>query len=458
MKQKILSTCLALAMVMQSVVPSFAAEANAGIRKTTETFENWAEGRNKENICEGWKFQFGDSSENPGTEDFDDSSWENVNVPHTWNNLDAQDGGTNYKRGAGWYRKEIQWKAEYEGKRIYIEFLGSSLETTVYVNGEKQGVPHKGGYTAFRYDITDSLREGTNVIAVKADNTWTESIIPLSGDFSVFGGIYRDVSLVVTDPVHVDLEDHGSNGLYLQTTNVSEAAADLTVRSRIINDSDESLGVTVTAVLKKPDSFEEIAEISEPIFDVENMVAAPGEMPVATLTETFTLEAGEEREFNEKTTVVNPHLWNGMEDPFRYQVDLTVEVDGKVVDDVSDYVGFRYFRVDKNNGFYLNGKKYPLRGVSRHQDRQDMGSAITTKEHDEDFGMIYEIGANSVRLAHYPQAPYFYDLCDRYGIVVWAEIPFVDQVGTAGDFYEVTENQLVELIRQQYNRPGICFW
>lgn len=459
-KQKILSVCLALGMLIQCAVPSFAAE-NTGTAASPKAAaeETWSEeGRNRVDFCDGWKFQFGDSSEAPGQETFDDSSWETVNVPHTWNNLDAQDGGSDYKRGAGWYRKEFQWKSEYEGKRIFIEFQGSALETTVYVNGEKQGTPHKGGYTAFRYDITDSLKKGTNVIAVKSDNTWTESIIPLSGDFSVFGGIYREVSLVVTDFVHVDLEDHGSGGLYLQTENVSDASAGLTVRSTIVNDSDQAQEVTVTAVLKKPDSFEEIEEIPEPIFNVEDMVAAPGEGPVATLTETFVLKAGEEREFSEETVVSNPHLWNGLEDPFRYQVDLTVEVDGKVVDEVSDYVGFRYFRVDKNTGFYLNGKKYPLRGVSRHQDRQDMGSAITTAEHNEDFGMIYEIGANSVRLSHYPQASYFYDLCDRYGIVVWAEIPFVDQVGTASDFYEVTENQLVEMIRQQYNRPSICFW
>lgn len=455
------AAALALVMVMQSALPAFAAGGTKedSLRASVKAEETAESARKKENINKEWQFKYyGSDTGTPTAETFDDSDWDTVNVPHTWNNLDGQDGGNDMARGNGWYRKKLEWKSEYAGKQIFLEFLGASRDVTVYVNGTQVGDMHRGAYTAFRYDITDELKNGANVIAVKTDNTFNTSVIPLSGDFNVYGGIYRDVSLVIADPVHVDLEDYGSNGLYLQTGNVSEESGELTVRSTIVNDGTKNSQVTVKAVVKEGvDSFEEIDEVLDPLFDAEDMLVKE-EAPVETLTDTFTLAPGAEKEFSKSVTVSNPHLWNGLTDPFRYQVDLTVEVDGKVVDNVSDYVGFRDFSVDINNGFYLNGVSYPLRGVSRHQDWEDMGCAISTAEHDVDFGMIYEIGANTIRLAHYPHDPYFYDLCDRYGMVVWAEIPFVDQVGTAEDFYDITERQLIELIRQQYNRPGICFW
>lgn len=425
-------------------------------------------GRQTYNICSDWKFKKGSISA-ASQKDFDDSRWEGVSIPHTWNALDGQDGGNNYYRGEGWYRKTLAWDAAYENKRIYIEFLGAGSQAEMYVNGSSVGT-HKGAYTAFRFDITDALVPGQdNVLAVKVNNANAQEIAPVLGggpmfDFTLFGGIYRGVSLVVTDPVHADTLDYGSSGLKLTPTNVSEKSADLNIKSTIVNDSDAEKTVTVKAVLKDPDAFEEVEGIT-PLFDVSTMYGGSFRMETE---ETITIPAGGSVVFSKDLTVQNPRLWNGKEDPYRYQVDLTVTGEGKTLDTLTQYVGFRYYAVDYDKGFFLNGESYPLRGVSRHQDRENMGSALTEKEHSEDFALIYEIGANSVRLAHYPQAPYFYELCDKYGIVAWAEIPFVNIVGGSGSyenpdanrkaFFETTKQQLTELIRQQYNRPSICFW
>jgi hypothetical protein len=375
-------------------------------------------------------------------------------LPHTWNATDAQDGGNNYLRTVGWYRKILPWNDNLRGKKVFLEFLGANLQAECFVNGTSVGI-HQGGYTAFRFNITSLLVEGDNVIAVKVDNRASEEIAPLSGDFSFFGGIYRKVFLIVTDAVHIDLMDCGSSGLYLTTTNVSAAHADLGIRSKIVNESDAPKEVTLKSVIRNPNDFAAIEEIPSPAFNSEDM--HPGGADISAITETVIIPAHGSYEFNRQTGVDNPRLWNGKADPYRYVVDFSVSENGQIIDQLSQYVGFRYFSATKN-GFFLNGVFYPLRGVNRHQDRKDMGNAITEREHDEDFGLIYEVGANAIRLAHYPQDPYFYDLCDRYGLVVWAEIPFVNEIGGAAAFAGVTANQLKELIRQQYNRPSICFW
>lgn len=451
--KRMTSCVVVLSMLLSSSLPSLAAQ-------TEESREN--EGRREILINEGWNFGFQSISDAPAEPDFDDSGWEPVELPHTWNNKDAQDGAaggrgeSDYRRDVGWYRKNLEWEEGFEGKEIYLEFLGAAIKAEVFVNGESVGT-HEGGYTAFCCDITGELHPGENLVAVKVDNREDQNIAPLSGDFNFYGGIYRNVSLIVTDPVHGDLMDHGSSGLYLTTENVTEESADLGIRADIVNDSDQERRVRVEAILRHPGEFEETPQVPDPDFSPEDMENQGG--LVETVEEDFTIPPGESRQLNRKITVENPRLWNGREDPYRYEVDLNIRgEDGALLDQVTQYVGFRYFSVDKDQGFFLNGKSYPLRGVCRHQDWKDMGNAITSREQDTDFGMIYEIGANALRLAHYPQDPYFYDLCDRYGIVVWAEIPFVDMPGTGPRFQEVTENQLTELIRQQYNRPSICFW
>ncbi|MCC8145984.1 MAG: discoidin domain-containing protein, partial [Bacteroidales bacterium] len=410
--------------------------------------------RDRIEIGSEWKFKTSISTNAPAATDYNDTSWDKVNIPHTWNAFDAQDGGNNYLRTTSWYRKTLSWDPAFEGKKIYIELLAASLQAECFVNGESVGV-HKGGYTAFRFDITDKMQAGDNLIAIKVNNQKSQEIAPLSGDFSVFGGIYRKIFLVITDPVHIDMEDHGSSGLFLSTSNVSKEKATLEIRAKIVNDSPDEKEVKVNAVLRNPDTFEAISDVAKPLFDIEAM--KPGGSPIENVSETWTIPAGESIEFKKVIEINNPHLWNGKTDPYRYQVDFTVLENEQVVDSLTDYVGFRYFSANKT-GFYLNGELYPLRGVCRHQDRKDKGYAITEKDHAEDFGLMYEMGINTVRLAHYPHDPYMYELCDKYGIVVWAEIPFVNEIGTASTFKDITKNQLVELIRQHYNRPSILMW
>jgi beta-galactosidase/beta-glucuronidase len=375
----------------------------------------------------GWKFKKVDIPEAKNV-DYDDSGWLTVSIPHTWNNADGQDGGGNYMRTASWYRREITLtKEEFEGKKHYLEFFGANMQAEAFVNGESVGL-HKGGYTAFRFDVTNQLHEGKNILAVWVSNVKTQDIAPLGADFNFYGGIYREVNLVSVSPVHVDTMNYGSNGLKLTTTNVSEEQATLTMTSTIVNDSEVGKTVEIKATLKEPDSFEAITTIKDPDFDVNNMGSGA---IVETVSQVITIPANDKVTFEKVITVDHPRLWNGRIDPFRYEVQLQVIENSNVVDDVTDHVGFRYFEVTKDGGYYLNGVSYPLRGVSRHQEWKNKGNAIGKNEHDVDFGYMYEMGVNAIRLAHYPQSNYMYELCDKYGIVVWAEIPFVNHVGTA---------------------------
>lgn len=401
-----------------------------------------------------WKFRkTGLTSSAPN---LDDSAWPVVSIPHTWNATDAQDGGNDYDRTTGWYRKKLVWDNAFAGKRVYLEALAASLKADCYVNGTLR-YTHKGGYNAFRFDMTDYLtQDGETTIAIKVDNRVIDDIAPLSGDFSIIGGLYRKVFLVVADPVHVDLDDCATNGLYLTATEVSTASAKLEVRAKVVNQSPDAKTVQLKAVLKNPDRFDEIPQIPHPRFNVADMT--PGGQVQTMQEDNVTIPAGGSYEFKQQITVANPHLWNGMTDPYRYQVDFSIAEGATELDSVTDYVGFRYIRAD-HTGFYLNGQLYPLRGVNRHQDWKDMGYAISEHEHNIDFGMIYEIGANAVRMAHYPQDPYFHELFDKYGIVVWVEIPFVDRPGDNRElFWETTTLQLKEMIRQRYNRPSIVCW
>lgn len=413
---------------------------------------NSASARNKIDFGSDWKFKKTPAASS--AVNIDDSSWETIVIPHTWNGFDAQDGGGNYSRTVGWYRKHLQWDSSMEGKSVYIELLAASLQAEVFLNGTSLGI-HKGGYNAFRFDLTKFLQKGDNLIAIKVDNRYADDIAPLSGDFSFMGGIYRKISLIITDPLHVDLDDFGSNGLYLTTSKVSSSSADIEIKANVVNSGRSSRKVILSAVFKSPDEFEEIAEIPKPLFDVAGMTSGTTQIRIDTLLE---IPAGGEFLFKRNLTIRNPRLWNGKSDPYRYQVLFKVIENNNTIDEITDHVGFRYFSVDET-GFYLNGKLYPLRGVNRHQDWKNLGYAISEREHRADFGMIYEIGANAVRMAHYPQDPYFHELFDKYGIIVWVEIPFVDKPGTNREaFWLTTKLQLKEMIRQRYNHPSIIFW
>ena len=415
--------------------------------------EQTTSGRGSEYVTElsdSWKF--GSKGEDASDPAIDDSAWPTVNLPHTWNILDGADGGT-YERTTYWYRKKIRLDPLPGNKRVYLEFLAANQRTDLYVNGYHMVMSgstqyaHKGGYTAFRYEITRWLQPGENTLAVKVDNRHSEEIAPISGDFNMYGGLYRRVYLIVVDDVHVDLSNYGSCGLFLTTPNIRslERPADLgtlNIRADIVNQGSTDRTVTATAHID-------------------------GDGAPADVTRELLIPAGGSVQFNEDVFIEDVHLWKGIDYSgktdnsdagYRYRVTFTLSEGARAVDAVSDHVGFRYFYVDKETGFYLNGESYPLRGVNRHQFMEGMGSAIKEMHHADDLAFIMEMGANSIRLCHYPQTDYFYELCDRNGIIVWTEIPVVDAIGRSEYFLDVTKTQLTELIRQQYNRPCICFW
>ena len=425
--------------------------------------------RTELSVNDGWVFSKGtmSSAEEIG---FSDMEFDAVNLPHSWNAEDGADGGNDYYQGEGWYRRHLFYREGFEGKRIYLYFEGVSRECTVYVNGFEAG-GHRGAYTAFYVDITDFLAPGDNLIAVRASNAIASDLAPLSGDFTQYGGIYRDVSLVLTGETHLDTGNYGSNGFFMTTPEVSEASATVSAKADVVNDGDAAQSVTLQFDLSIPAdgtiSWIDDIPASWLPFDPDDMTVEGGQTVYRT-EQTVTIEAGQTYSFADTFQVENPHLWNGLSDPFRYLGTLRVLCDGEETDAVSDYIGFRSFAVDADEGASLNGKPYNLRGVSRHQDREGMANALTVKEHNEDFSMIYDMGCNAVRLAHYPQADYFYELCDQYGVLVWAEIPFVNDIGGEGSyeapdetraaFFETTRVQLKELIRQQINHPSIVVW
>lgn len=424
------------------------------------------EGKYLRDMCDGWHFGGEALTDDEVTGiDFDDGGWKIVNIPHTWNIKDAEDGGNDYLRTAFWYRKKLDYDETFDGKKVYLEFNGSNQKTDLYVNGTHvpynggDSFTHKGGYTAFRFDVTDYLVHGQNVLAVRVDNSHDEAIAPISADFNMCGGIYRRVFLVVVDKVHFDLDNNGSSGLFLTTPDVRsmtapESLGTVIARTELVNDSDVVRNVMVKTVIE-------------------------GDNAPKAVSEQLNIPAHGRVLYERTVKVANPHLWQGIsyeretdicagsdksegihtaDAGYMYTVKINISDGDKVLDEVSDRVGFRYFFVDREKGFFLNGKSHPLRGVNRHQFYKGMGNALTEAEHEEDVNIIKELGANAVRLCHYPHTDYFYDLCDENGIVLWTEIPLVNALGESEEFAENTKRQLVELMRQQYNRPSVIFW
>lgn len=340
-----------------------------------------------------------------------------VSLPHTWNALDGQDGGDDYFRGECCY--EIPLPSPTAGKRQYIEFGGANHVAAVWCNGVFLG-EHKGGFSTFRFELTDALKEKDNLLTVKVFNGVCD-VYPQRADFTFFGGIYRKVYFVEVETAHFDLMKNGSSALFV-TPYVS--------------------GLTrVDAFPVCADGCSVIIEL----FDGENSLVAKAEIPAEA--QTFA-----------DLTVPTPHLWQGMEDPYLYSAKATLVKDGKALDEVCTHYGYRSYHVDPEKGFFLNGVSTPLHGVCRHQDRENMGWAISEKEHEEDIALIREIGANTVRLAHYQHDRYFYDLCDKEGFAIWAEIPYISSHLPGKDAFENTLSQMTELIAQNYNHPSILFW
>ena len=340
-----------------------------------------------------------------------------VALPHTWNAFDGQDGGSDYWRGIGTY--EIDLPDPAKGKKQYIEIQGANHVATVYCNGRELGT-HKGGFSTFRYDLTPAMNPKGNVLTVVVSNAKSD-IYPQNADFTFYGGLYRDVNFIEADETHFDLMLDGTSGVFVTPHNVGKTRVDLFP----VNAD----GGTVCVTLR----------------DAEGNVVGSGEADAEYHTHVI-------------IDVKNPHLWNGMADPYLYTCEASLLMGEDVVDVVEVPYGYRSFHVDPNTGFWLNGKNVPLHGVARHQDRLDKGWAISKADHEEDIALIKELGANTIRLAHYQHDQYFYDLCDKTGFVLWAEIPFISQFNPSEEAYNNTISQMTELVAQNYNHPAICFW
>ena len=342
-----------------------------------------------------------------------------LNLPHTWNALDGQDGGDDYKRGTCTYERQVQ-KPEFdvENERVYLQFHGVNASAKVIFNGEEV-MKHDGGYSTFRVDVTDKLAE-TNELLVEVDNSKNTRVYPQMADFTFYGGIYRDVEWLIVPAEHFDLDYCGSNGLKI-TPKVDPADM-------------KSATVRVETYVKAQEGTNVHIELK----DADGQLVVMGDGMDVTLG------------------IENPRLWNGLEDPYLYTVEATLLRDGQVLDTVSSTCGIRSISFDSNKGFFLNGKSYPLHGVSRHQDWKAIGNAINHDHMNQDMELIKEIGANTIRLAHYQHDQYFYDLCDKEGMIVWAEIPYISHHMPEGN--QNTHNQMEELIAQNYNHPCIVTW
>ena len=367
---------------------------------------------------------------------FDDSSWMKVNLPHTWDIPDGQDGpGTAYYRGIGWYRTHYTVGNSYAGLHFFLKFDGAFSDANVWINGNYLG-EHQGGFAAFVFDITPYVNIGAdNVIAVELNNSFNTNLPPLSADFTMWGGIYRDVHLLVTDPVQISPMDYGSPGVYLTTTSVSSSSANLQVATVVSNSTTSVQTVTVRAV----------------VTDAATNI-------VTTLTNVVTLPASSVSNVLASTVIANPHLWNGLTDPYLYQTFVEVWNGTNVVDVVAQPLGFRYFSVDPTNGFFLNGHHYDLHGVNLHQDWLNCGWALTNAQRDTNFMFLKEIGTTFIRLSHYEHNDYTYQLADQNGICVWSEAPIIDYITASSAFYTNTLQQLKEMIRQRYNHPSVICW
>lgn len=364
-----------------------------------------------------------------------------VDLPHTWNAQDALSGKIDYKRGIGNYEKNLFICPEWKGKRLFIRFEGVNNIADVFINRRHIG-EHRGGYGAFIFEITGKVEYGKeNSILVRVNNGEQLDIMPLVGDFNFYGGIYRDVHLLITDETCISPLDYASPGVRLIQDSVSHRYA----KVRAIVD------------LSNGSSGNQEVELNVRLLD--------GQRVVKEGTKNVNLSGNEVMQQELTFEIDQPHLWNGRQDPFLYQAEVTLFRNGQMVDRVTQPLGLRFYRIDPDKGFFLNGKHLPLQGVCRHQDRSEVGNALRPQHHEEDVALMLEMGVNAVRLAHYPQATYFYDLMDKNGIIVWAEIPFVGPGGYNDKgfvdlpaFRANGKEQLKELIRQHYNHPSICVW
>jgi beta-galactosidase len=363
-----------------------------------------------------------------------DAGWQRVNVPHTWNATDPFDDVESYRRGVGWYRKRFGLADSLKGKRLLLHFEGANQVARVYVNGAFVG-QHRGGYTAFTVDFTRYAKFGAdNLVAVEVDNSHDPMIPPLSVGFALYGGVYRDVWLVATDPVHVTTRDLGSSGVAVTTPEVSAERATVAVRGAVTNDATAARSLRVVST----------------VLDAAGREVARGESSVTAAP------SGDATFATTLPAVSRPHLWSP-DDPYLYTVRTDVYDGARLADRVTSPLGFRWFRFGPD-GFFLNGKKTFLRGTNRHQDYAGLGSALSNAQHVRDLEIIKDMGANFVRLAHYPQDPAVLDAADRLGLLIWEEVPVVNYITVDSEFTRNAQTMLREMIRQGRNHPSVVTW
>ncbi len=347
-----------------------------------------------------------------------DTRWDFVNLPHSWNAIDGQDGGNDYYRGTAYYAKTLDKLDLPEADRYFLEINGANSSADVYLNG-KHLAHHDGGYSTWRVDLTDAL-ERENLFVIAVDNAANQQVYPQVADFTFYGGLYRNVNIICVSESHFDLEYYGGPGIKV-TPEVCGKDAKVEVEVYVKNlKEDQKIVYTLYDKDENPIASVESAD-TKAVFDLADV-----------------------------------HLWNGRKDPYLYCCEAELTEDGRVLDNVCTRFGCRTYEIDPERGFILNGEEYPLRGVSRHQDRWGIGNALLPEHHEEDIDLIMEVGATTIRLAHYQHDQYFYDLCDEKGLVIWAEIPYISQhMPTAR---ENTVSQMKELITQNYNHASIVVW
>jgi len=391
-----------------------------------------------QSINANWLFQKGDGT------DFSRAApvagWEPVSLPHTWNAADTYDDVPGYYRGAGWYKKSLYVPARSIGARVYLEFEGANQLAEVYVNGQKAG-EHRGGYTAFRLPIEQLLKAdatAVNEVLVKVDNSYNADLAPLTADFTFYGGLYRDAYLVRAGPVHFDLDNYASPGIFVSTPRVSAETAEVVVRGALVNETSQPRRVLLT----------------QQLLDAEGRT-------VARQQTRLTLPAGRPQAFEQAFRKLRrPRLWSPA-DPYLYRVVSTIEEAGAqpvLLDEATNVVGFRWFRFDAARGFFLNGQPLKLMGASRHQDFAGLGNALPDALPERDVQLLKDMGGNFLRIAHYPQDPAVLRACDRLGVLASEEIPVVNQITESDAFFQNCRIMQTEMIRQHFNHPSVILW
>jgi beta-galactosidase len=378
-----------------------------------------------------WRFYRGDA-EGASAEQFADASWQPVTLPHTWNAQDALPGDAMYQ-GPGWYRKVFSAAPDWRGRRVFIRFGAASLAADVYLNGYKLG-SHQGGFAAFCYEITRYLHlDARNTLAVRVDNR-RGTISPLGGDFTIYGGLYRPVSLILTGSLDITPLDYASPGVYLKQLSATIDMAQVEVTTKVSNASNDTR-----------------------FFSAQVTVLDERGKTVTVHGVSGAVSSGAAQDLKQTIAIRKPRLWNGVKDPYVYTARVDLIEKGKRIDSVEQPLGVRDFHVDPERGGLLNGQPIQIRGVCLHQEGPN-GWAVSEKDEDADMAILREMGANGVRLVHYQHSPHFLTLCDRQGVIAWSELALVNNTRYTDEFRQNVRQQLVEMIRQNFNHPSIFMW